>query len=87
MESIKMDDFKDILAQAISTEAVRGCLSSFETSVTELVELQCFQAIKDIRKILEDEGLEDMECFWKIEKIVCRLEALGLSCGDRHDFG
>ena len=36
---------------------------------------------------LEDDSLEDSECFYRIEEIVCVFEGLGSDCGSRHDFG
>lgn len=40
-----------------------------------------------IRDILADERLSDKECFYKIEAIVSVFESVGISCGERHDFG
>ena len=40
------------------------------------------RALRQIQDTLSDET-----CFAKIEAIVGLLEALGLSCGSRHDFG
>ena len=42
--------------------------------------------VKRIKEILEDDELEDEECFMKIEEIVCVFEDLGMGCGSRHDF-
>ena len=40
-----------------------------------------------IKEIIEDDTLDDPECFMKIEEIVCVLEEVGSSGGIRHDFG
>ena len=40
-----------------------------------------------IKRILEEEDLDDEECFDRIEKIVSVFEALGGGIYDRHDFG
>lgn len=45
------------------------------------------RALRRIQEIVCDETLSDPECFGKIEAIVTLLEALGLTCGGRHDFG
>ena len=45
------------------------------------------RALRQIQEILADDMLSDETCFAKIEAIVGLLEALGLSCGSRHDFG
>lgn len=44
------------------------------------------RALLRIRDILADGGLSDEACFAKIEAVVSLLEALGVSCGGRHDF-
>ena len=40
-----------------------------------------------IRDILADETLNDEACFQKIEAIVSLFEEMGISPGERHDFG
>lgn len=52
-----------------------------------LIEAECYQALKKIKAIIEDDSLDDPECFEKIERIVCTLECLGSDGGSRHDFG
>ncbi|WP_207670678.1 hypothetical protein [Clostridium sp. BSD2780061688st1 E8] len=47
----------------------------------------CYQALSQIKAVLEDDSLDDRECFMKIEKIVSIYEGLGSGCGNRHDFG
>lgn len=54
---------------------------------TAIVRDRCYQALCNIKEILEDDTLEDPECFYKIEEIVCVLEDLGSNAGTRHDFG
>jgi len=46
-----------------------------------------YQALKQIKLILEDDQLDDPECFWRIEQIVRVFEELGSNAGNRHDFG
>lgn len=53
----------------------------------KLFESECYRALRRIKEIIDDTSLEDAECFMKIEEIVCTFEALGSSCGGRHDFG
>ena len=54
---------------------------------TELLSDRCYEALCQIKMIVDDETLSDLECFWRIEKIVCILENLGSTGGFRHDFG
>ena len=37
--------------------------------IRELAEERCFQALREIRNVLDDSGLTDPECFAEIEKI------------------
>jgi len=40
-----------------------------------------------IKAVLEDDSLDDKDCFERIERIVCLFEEIGSDCGARHDFG
>lgn len=51
------------------------------------LENRCFEVLEWIRQIIADDGLDDPECFQRIEQIVCELERRGIDCGTRHDFG
>ena len=53
---------------------------------TEIVQLNCYQAIEKIRDVLQNEDLEDVDCFMRIEEIVNTLEDLGVDVDGRHDF-
>lgn len=59
----------------------------FRQFADSIVEMRCYQALLEIKAILEDDTLEDEECFTKIEEIVCVLERYGSGGGTRHDFG
>ena len=54
---------------------------------TQIVEGQCYQALCKIKTIIEDDRLNDSECFQKIEEIIRAFEEIGSSGGIRHDFG
>lgn len=54
---------------------------------TAIVQDRCYQALCRIKEILEDDSMDDPECFSRIEKIVCVIEELGCDAGSRHDFG
>ena len=51
------------------------------------MEIVYYQALNEIKNIIEDDELEDPDCFEKIEKIVRLFESLGSNGGNRHDFG
>ena len=52
-----------------------------------LTSKECRRIIAEIQEVVSDNTLDDPECFWKVEKIVCTLEKRGICCGGRHDFG
>ena len=59
---------------------------TLQQNPAQLVELRCFQALRQIKEIISDPTLSDAECFQRIEAIVCVLEELGSDGGAQHDF-
>ncbi len=55
-------------------------------SLTELFDSACYKALCEIKEVIEDDALDDKECFERIEKIIRVFEKMGSSCGTRHDF-
>ena len=51
-----------------------------------MIEMKCYHAIEEIKKILEEDTLNDAECFERIEKIIVIFEALGSGIHGRHDL-
>ena len=45
------------------------------------------RALQKIKAVIDDDSLDDPNCFYKIEAIVALFEALGSDGGSRHDFG
>ncbi|MBC8528153.1 hypothetical protein H8699_01695 [Christensenellaceae bacterium NSJ-44] len=68
-------------------ENAPGDPSAFAKCLSPLLSDNCYQALVQIKAVLEDDSLNDRECFMKIEKIVSIYEGLGSGCGNRHDFG
>ena len=58
-----------------------------EICLNEIVKIRSYQALNAIKEIIENEDLDDVECFDRIEKIVRVFEELGSDGGNRHDFG
>ena len=71
-----------ILLEQVSREVATHC-AYFEKSVQN----ECSGALVEIKKIIEDDSIEDDECFIKIEEIVRVFESIGSDGGSRHDFG
>lgn len=83
-----MELFQEILYHVLAKENIQISFPQLKnTDATKIVELECYQALRKIKAILEDEALSDSACFQQIEAIVCTFEELGSSCGTRHDFG
>ncbi|MBE6580882.1 MAG: hypothetical protein E7650_04595 [Ruminococcaceae bacterium] len=81
-----MELYKEILCHLIQHETVEIRFPDLTPS-HEAVEAICYRTLKKIKEILQDNTLEDRECFEKIEEIICAFEEIGSSGGERHDFG
>ena len=83
-----MELYQEILRHILADEKIQASFPELTNSdSTKIVELECYRALRKIKAILEDDSLEDSECFYRIEEIVCVLEELGSGGGSRHDFG
>lgn len=82
-----MELYRDMLCRILETEDFEILLPKWNLKVEEMVELKCYQALQEIKRILEEDGLDDAECFDRIEKIISVFERLGSGIHDRHDFG
>ena len=82
-----MELYKDILTHALMQEQIQLTFSYREPDVSQIVEGVCYNALQNIKAILEDDSLDDPACFMRIEQIVCVFEEIGSDGGSRHDFG
>ena len=82
-----MELYKELLVQLLSHGEIHVTFSGVDFDPAKLVEAQSYLALQKIKAILEDDQLDDADCFSKIEAIVSLFEDLGSSCGSRHDFG
>lgn len=57
-----------------------------QSLLAELMNSAACRALEDIRKVLDDDRLDDQTCFWRIEEIVKIYESIGSDGGSRHDF-
>ena len=81
-----MDFFMKILAKTLAEHGAAITISGGE-EMERLMRERCVQALREIREVLDDDTLDDPECFQRIERIVEIYEALGAGGGSRHDFG
>ena len=77
----------EILAHYLAQQDAQILFPNLQMNAKEIIDLRCYQALKQIQHILQDETLEDKECLIKIEEIVHTIEEIGGDCGNRHDFG
>ena len=82
-----MELYRDMLCRILETEEFEILLPKWNMQVEEMMEMKCYQALQAIKRILEEDELEDEECFDRIEKIISVFETLGSGIYDRHDFG
>ena len=82
-----MELYKEIIVKILEQEDIHITFPNLKINPSEIVEMKCYKALQKIKAIIEDDSLEDSECFMKIEAIVCLLEQLGSDGGNRHDFG
>ena len=74
-----MELYQEILLNAL-------CAMAPEFNAAQIVESVCYQTLRKIRAVLDDDTLDDAACFQRIEAIISALEAIG-SGSSRHDFG
>lgn len=82
-----MELYKEILVSLLSGENMEVTFPGLKLNVNQILESKCYRALEKVKAIIEDENLDDRECFMKIEAIICELEELGSGGGLRHDFG
>ena len=77
---------EELAAEAIGLEVMRY-LKQEETvkRIAAETESRALRALEGIRRILNDDALEDPECFQRIESILAAWEEAGISTA-RHDF-
>lgn len=78
--------YQELLLKLLTQYPMQISFPTLEDNPANLLELRCYQALRQIREILSNSTLSDAECFQQIEQIVCIIEELGSSAGERHDF-
>lgn len=76
----------EILARFLAQENAQILFPDLKIDAKEIINLQCYQALCRIQQIIQDDTLEDKECFIRIEEIIYAIEAIGGDVGGRHDF-
>ena len=86
MEDVTLTAQEELAAQVIGLEAMRY-LKQTETirSIARETEKKAIEVLEEIRRVLDDDSLEDSECFQRIEAILTALENAGIFTS-RHDW-
>lgn len=82
-----MEFYEELLIGILSKQNIHIEFPNMDIDIHKLFEMQCYQALRIIKDILEDDSLSDPECFMKIEEIVSLYEKIGNGLDGRHDFG
>lgn len=80
-----MELWQEIFCTLLQNEQIKIQFSD-KIDIEKLFHDACYQALQKIKRIIEDETLDDPSCFMKVEGIIRTLEALGSNGGFRHDF-
>ena len=81
-----MELYKEILCHILADTRIEISFPNME-SPSDLFRDVCYRTLKKIKSVLEDETLNDPECFEKIEQIMEIFEDIGCRISGRHDFG
>lgn len=81
-----MEIYKEILESVLKNQDVHVLFPNLTIDATEIVQSECYNILKKIKAILEDDSLEDAECFMKIEEIIHVFERNNIAIQNRHDF-
>lgn len=81
-----MELYQEILINILNNQKVQVTFPNLQIDGNKIIESECYKVLKRIKEIIEDDTLNDSECFAKIEEIICAFEAIGSNGGNRHDF-
>lgn len=86
MEEVKLTAQEELAAEAIGLEVMRY-LKREEViqGIARETEKTAIEAPEEIRRVLNDDSLEDPECFFRIDAIVTALDNHGMYT-HRHDW-
>ena len=82
-----MELYAEILTEILVKHPISNIFPELKLIIQNIVKMECYKALQEIKTIITDDSFSDRECFDKIEQIVCALENIGVDCANRHDFG
>ena len=75
--------YEELLWNCLQNAPVEVTFPNLSIHPNELIEMKCFQAIEEIRDILEDKKLTDQECAMQIRYIIYTMEEAGIHIQNR----
>ena len=66
-----MELYKELLVKILESSEINITFTGLHIDATEILSLESYKALQKIKAIIEDDSLDDEECFMKVEKIVC----------------
>ena len=81
-----MELYKELLIQILKEQEIQVSFANLKINLNELLESRCYQILCKIKAVIEDDTLNDEDCFLRIEEIVSTFEEVGSNGGFRHDF-
>ena len=81
-----MELYREILENILKQQKIEVSFPELTIDAAEIINLECYKALSQIKDVIYDDTLEDRECFQKIEEIICILESHGILGSTRHDF-
>ncbi|MEG1578691.1 MAG: hypothetical protein RR336_08005, partial [Oscillospiraceae bacterium] len=68
---------------SLAEEKLQVLIEAVKNNSSQIIEGRCYQALNKIKAVIQDDSLEDKDCFLKIEAIIESLESLGSNGGSR----
>ena len=82
-----MDLYKEILIEILKYEVARVDFTHIKMNAAEIVDSVSYRALQKIKAIIEDDRLDEKDCFEKIKRIVHVYETIGSSGSHRQNLG
>lgn len=82
-----MELYAEMLTKILAGTSMEIRFPDLDKELPELLRSAEHIALYRIKEIVEDDSIDDEECFERIELIMETLEEAGILCVNRHDFG
>ena len=78
--------YDEIMDQAVRVLMERQ-RAALKEAAEQMANSACYRALDQIKRVIDDDRMDDPTCFMRIEEIIHVYEQVGHRCGTRHDFG